>query len=723
MHLPHSTRPIANSLITGLRALDQVDVPLKTSDQFTGRTLNNTFKMLNMFALIERNEHDFNLQSSESSKGTKEILADNIDVIRVHSAVQGFFADTLHADKSSKTFALWLDRAVRVFCCSYDMASERITRKTNAGLVEDYRLYEIHGIRLREHIIRHEKKIPMPEAFSMLNDRLARIQSEIDRRTPESSSFIAGGGPQVYQASIFDRTSSSSDTGPETPGDSEKGLPTVSTWGFDPDQSHFESPTDIMHRDSGLSPLSKNHFPPHVHDDLGYESDLENTAQPSPQTVRPQGSPISSDGPWETVPSRRRPHPARLDLGDHRTTRNLGRQKYSDRAGSFRSLNAIDPRAIHAQVTRETARGYMHNISSGAQSRARPSGQSSAEVALAHISHTSPPPAQGGGAIQNRSLSQRSSESGRVLAGAASYAAAVSGYAPGAVIREADRPVSEPQAAAYGRENRPALDQRQSSAMQSLQRFPVSVAEPSPVSNTPLLPYTPMPPYPSTPGFEYQLRYPESDSSLYELPGQYSQESLRLWPDPSSSHVYPRLTGQVPFEPRDTSSAPKKHDPPRGDFPTWHSQTNPGSLQSSLHAAQTPPFLSLSSPNIRPGGEEPYYPGRPEFSSRSTHEGGYTSQPMSRDPSGQSAPSDDHSHRSYSHAMEAHRRSPSLAETEPPPQLPDFSPRIAPTSYEVYEEMRNFREKVVMRRSPRLEFEKLSERLDEWNVVSERDDM
>src|ERR1700710_2327908 len=98
------------------------------------------------------------------------MLADNIDVIRLHSVVQGFFADTLLADKDNMKFPLWLHRAVQVFCCSYDMASERITRKTNTGLVEDYRLYEIHGIRLREHITRHEKKMPRPDTLEMLEE-------------------------------------------------------------------------------------------------------------------------------------------------------------------------------------------------------------------------------------------------------------------------------------------------------------------------------------------------------------------------------------------------------------------------------------------------------------------------------------------------------------------------------------------------------------------------
>lgn len=126
--------------------------------------------MLNRFALIDRNKQEaVSLQSSQSSRGSAEMLADNIDVIRLHSVVQGFFADTLLAAKDAATFPLWLGRAVHVFCCSYDMANERITRKTNAGLVEDYRLYEIHGGRLKEHIIRHEKaRITLLSSFGYL---------------------------------------------------------------------------------------------------------------------------------------------------------------------------------------------------------------------------------------------------------------------------------------------------------------------------------------------------------------------------------------------------------------------------------------------------------------------------------------------------------------------------------------------------------------------------
>jgi len=136
----------------GLPILDGQHIPCQTSG-----TLNDTFRILNMFALIDRNAQD-EMASSQSSRSTqsRDMLADNIDVIRLHSVVQDFFVYELHSDKDRSKYPTWLHRAVQVFCCSYDFAHERITKKTNTGLVEDYRLYEIHGIRLREHVTRHK---------------------------------------------------------------------------------------------------------------------------------------------------------------------------------------------------------------------------------------------------------------------------------------------------------------------------------------------------------------------------------------------------------------------------------------------------------------------------------------------------------------------------------------------------------------------------------------
>jgi len=68
------------------------------------------------------------------------------------------------------------------------MANERITQKTNAGLVEDYQLFEIHGIRPQSHLAKHHKKAPaLDEASFILAGGLMAIKTEIERRTPEYS--------------------------------------------------------------------------------------------------------------------------------------------------------------------------------------------------------------------------------------------------------------------------------------------------------------------------------------------------------------------------------------------------------------------------------------------------------------------------------------------------------------------------------------------------------
>lgn len=146
----------------GLPILEGQHIPCQTSG-----TLNDTFRILNMFALIDRNVHE-ELTSSQSSRSTQshDMLAENIDVVRLHSVVQDFFVYNLHSDKDRSKYPLWLHRAVQVFCCSYDFANERITKKNNTGLVEDYRLYEIHGIRLREHVTRHKNTTPPVSHFS-----------------------------------------------------------------------------------------------------------------------------------------------------------------------------------------------------------------------------------------------------------------------------------------------------------------------------------------------------------------------------------------------------------------------------------------------------------------------------------------------------------------------------------------------------------------------------
>ena len=88
-----------------MRALD---VPVKAYEPISGSSLNNTFRTLSKFALLERN--DDQLSSSKFDEAASEASSeafsnDNIDILRIHSVVQGFFVDSLRGEGS---LSLWL---------------------------------------------------------------------------------------------------------------------------------------------------------------------------------------------------------------------------------------------------------------------------------------------------------------------------------------------------------------------------------------------------------------------------------------------------------------------------------------------------------------------------------------------------------------------------------------------------------------------------------------
>jgi len=252
------------------------------------------------------------------------------------------------------------------------------------------------------------------ETLTMLDLRLSLIKSEIEQRTAaEASSVIKHGKQDKFQVSIFDRTSSSSDTAPDTPAFDPKLASAVSTWGFD----QHESPKSIKHSEAAfpakVPDFSPQNFPPMpALEDPGYDSDSESTRmtiQPSQQTVKNLQSPVSEGGEWEKVGPRRKSR-ARLDV-HHRTTKFLENTRYHDRAGAFRAIGGIDPRAIQPRpsigtriLIPENADGYVENAHNRTVSRGRISGRSSAEVALSQISKSSPPPPRGGGTIMSRRL-------------------------------------------------------------------------------------------------------------------------------------------------------------------------------------------------------------------------------------------------------------------------------------------------------------------------------
>ncbi|KAM0178287.1 hypothetical protein ACHAPF_003652 [Botrytis cinerea] len=736
--------------------LDALDVPIRASEPITGRSLNNTFKVLNKFALIDRNEHEASLVSSQTSKGSRDLLSDDIDVIRLHSVVQGFFVDTLHAKKE---LPMWLDRAISVFCYSFEQANDRITQRTRTGLVEDYRLYEIHGMRLQSHLERHKKEyikhhkketLDPDTTYIMLDEILTTIRSEIQRRTPESSHVIAGGQPEAFQTSIFDRTGSSSDTGAdaETPADK---FSDGSPWVLGP---HIESPTSLVHDPDFLQQvedIKQIRFPPQLpKEDTGYDSELEGstmTLQPPKPSAPPAGSPESPGGPWEVVKPRR-PKVTAPKLNLHRTIRAQESRKYRNRADSFRSMTPggfSDPR-----VTSVTAHGELQQPAIRPQSRGTLSGQSSARVALAHISKSSPPPVRGGGPIQNRRAPTHKLTETNLITRTPTYASAVSGPTRDTASRHGTEENFSDTTSNLG-------FPEPTTAVAALQRIPHDTeSQPPP----PQVPYTRMPPYPHTPDLYYRQPYA---ANMYDTPiTNDSQDSFKPIPNPFET-IFPIMTGPPPMTrssiPYTSLSPSLKRDLPH-DYPSWDSQSYPNSLHGSMHNPiphqgnlQSPhllrptQFQSISSPNLLPSQYRPnpstYYPGRPEFSHSDTtsittartspQESGYTSQPLSRNPSGQSTHSTISLPRPVARPCSASNsalktRRTSLAETEPLPQLP-FSPRVsAPamspqigyqiSSTHYLNHAPQDRERGMVRKSPRLSFARTAV-VDEARILYE----
>jgi hypothetical protein len=86
-------------------------------------------------------------------------------------------------------------------------ASQRMKRQTNGGLVGDYRLFEIHGKRLADHLRRSMRReaekgqAKSSQWQSILEQSLKSIKDKIESQTAHNADA-------TFQTSIFDRTAS-----------------------------------------------------------------------------------------------------------------------------------------------------------------------------------------------------------------------------------------------------------------------------------------------------------------------------------------------------------------------------------------------------------------------------------------------------------------------------------------------------------------------------------
>ncbi|OQD89690.1 hypothetical protein PENANT_c002G11140 [Penicillium antarcticum] len=295
----------------GKAAMTAENLEIQTSAQ-TGEDpdLDNTLGTLIHYGLIERTSvtgvvrqtsslHQFDHQSDgetpgdsrsvpefselhneSSQEGFFSIYRHNsaVDVVKIHTVVQGFCRDELRIkDEEYKGtmnkhdpgfYDTWLIVATRFLIKSYDSARERMIHYQDCGLVRDYREYETHASRLAELFPKRPLMGSHPpilrEARESLRRLLKNISKEIENLSPSSSHHLSRN-----QKSVFDRSSSSSSSFPES--STDEGISRQNTFNWDDLNSpRAESPEQIA---VPLPRFRLELFPPHIFRGPGYESE------------------------------------------------------------------------------------------------------------------------------------------------------------------------------------------------------------------------------------------------------------------------------------------------------------------------------------------------------------------------------------------------------------------------------------------------------------------
>jgi hypothetical protein len=415
--------PVA-MLQLGRRALNDFNIEIRSIDRegSTRRDLDTTIATLIKYGMVERTLRSYNVERNDSLKpqpsqitpggdSSPELTQDSvredvlpkrpesslessstrsitcsIDILRVHTVVQGFCLDELKfTDK--RRYWWWLIAAAKLFCLSYSVADERIRVADGQGLVRDYREYETHAARLYSHFPKDKRTASknLQKARHELRQVIRAIKHEIETRSPSQS--FQNARHQV-QISIFERTSSTSSDGPDTPVSNPS---RSSTWTIEGLESKSESPIKIEygHReliyervDSGEESWPEDH---------GYESGFDDSLRSSIVTERrrsiPEGLGVASPGdperPHEGASSRRSSFLQAIFKG------HPVKPKHKN-LGDWRPVPA-PPSLIHADIkttasSRASSSDEHRSISAGSQ----------AEAALAAVHRFSPPASRGG---------------------------------------------------------------------------------------------------------------------------------------------------------------------------------------------------------------------------------------------------------------------------------------------------------------------------------------
>ncbi|KAI9860176.1 MAG: hypothetical protein M1813_006286 [Trichoglossum hirsutum] len=637
----------------GIWVLDQMGYPVKVREN--GREdLNKTIGVLIRYSLVDRNDPD---ESECSSPNHQE---HQHDTLKLHSVVQDFACEFLQESRYK-----WLSRAVKVFCHSYREADIRIRGKKGIGRVSDYHQYKIHGLRLSKHIHRYEKEHrELDSAQFELKKTMESIRLEIQRRTPSSSQdLVCRPDGEPLPISIFDRSSSTSSMGPDTP---SRTISTVSTWGLDLGKPHMESPIEILpgtplHHTAiyGSSP----HLSQYQADDVGYMSDRDepgpsslNTPTVHQSTPRPETATDQEDG-WQLVGAGK--IKANKPNNGHRTISAMKRHRYRD-LGTRRSITPVDPR-----VNKAIAEGSL-SMGPVTAKVGSVTGKSAAQIALSKAFQKASPPgsSQGRRAVGHKQSSDHSIASAPLPhSKPTSYAAAVTGVPPSDILHG---PFSTGSAGAGVTSASMSRGRSGESTKNHDPHHSPPVGYGSPnhrvTQSAPLRP-APLPlptnspssrPLPtSSPQLQYENAIHRSDPTLQSLPGLGIYGGGDYYPDSFGQfQLYGSHPLPLPYE--EIAISAKRPVPQdfrgHGRFDAAYPHNYNPQLPSPLpHGYPYPPIAFGSNPNGVYANEPPLPTG-------------YTSQPMSRNVSQQSAD-----------------MTQSVADTEPT----RFPPMLSPTPHAV----------------------------------------
>ncbi|KAI9814940.1 MAG: hypothetical protein M1832_005579 [Thelocarpon impressellum] len=592
----------------GVKALRPFRVEVKARNSGSRPELNTTFGILMRYALIDRNDTDDGASQRSGGSGGSGAV-ESIDTLKMHSVVQTFLCEML---KGSGWLPIWLTYAVKVYCFSFREADGRI--KKGAGLIKDYREYENHGARLMEHLQRNlVKSAELAPVRDELDRVLRALRESVRELTPELLHEAIGS--HYYKVSVFDRTSSSSSAGPETPQMSTADLPAFGLPGMDSPAPFFsDAPRPEVVKYSPRAPYQG--------EDAGYLSDLDQPGRqkgfPGQEPSRPSrlGTEVDEEE-WETASRRRKGKRTAKENQppSHRTLVGRQRRRYRDSVNAWR---IIEPSRLQPHVTRinvpRTDSPEIRSASRGAAGRT-----SEAELTLASFHRGSPP-------------------TRHALSPPQSFANALSGRTSPAPAQTGDGEQHTPSAGQATPMRRGRSGESPHSVRSDQGPSHHQFSPPLPGSALPVPPNrTPQGSTHSSPGPHYPDPMQSSDPDLRNLPGLYVNDRRYYHGQHRQPAVHGRNPDPLPFE--DVSTGGKRQLPT--DF---HGHRRHQTLSSSMHNTRGSEYALSSHPDVRGAYQQPALAG-------------YSSQPMSRNVSAQSVPTH-----------------PSVTDTEPARFPPEFSP-------------------------------------------------